>query len=180
MLVDFPEGRIQPGNILPTSDSDLSYFGNDNSKLNSIGGMGYVRDPKNPDNLIRKIRKYTYDDYWDWVFSDSPVWTGTRHPDYDVAGGNVTTYGSLKDYYKQVSYDHLIITPLRTWSGPHDKYHTGIINPTDVANGKRYVNWIMMPNRKSTYYNSTKYPPMYWTSERSKTDFKRTEGFGCN
>ncbi len=87
VLVDFPEGRIQPGNILPTSDSDLSYFGNDNSKLNSIGGMGYVRDPKNPDNLIRKIRKYTYDDYWDWVFSDSPVWTGTRHPDYDVAGG---------------------------------------------------------------------------------------------
>ena len=179
VLIDFPEGRIQPGNILPTSDSDLSYFGNDNSKLNSIGGMGYVKDPNNPDNLIRKIRKYTYDDYWDWVFSDSPVWTGTRHPDYDVAGAEVTTYGSLKDYYKEVSYNHLIITPVQTWSGPNDKYHTGIINPTDTANGKRYIHWIMMPNRKSTYYNTNIYPQKFGPLEEVKPVLRELKASGA-
>ena len=155
VLVDFPEGRKSDGS-LPTVDLDTNYFST-NDQINSVGGMGYVlRNPLNPSEGRRKaIRKYVYDDYWDWVFSDSPTFTGTRHPDYDVAGSDVTTYGSLKDYYKEVSYNNLTIVPAQTWYGSSDRYHTGIINAIDEANGKKYIRWIMMPNAKNTYYSST-------------------------
>lgn len=42
VLIDFPEGRKQPGNIIPTMDSDTIYFGT-NEAINAIGGMGYEK-----------------------------------------------------------------------------------------------------------------------------------------
>ncbi|MFA6437849.1 MAG: T9SS type A sorting domain-containing protein, partial [Bacteriovoracaceae bacterium] len=62
--------------------------------------------------------------------------------------------GSLKDYYKEVSYNKLTITPAQTWSGTASKYTRGIINAYDTANGKKFIKWIMMPLSKRYYQDS--------------------------
>ncbi|MCK9409531.1 MAG: hypothetical protein M0R68_10405, partial [Bacteroidetes bacterium] len=100
VLVDFPEGRKQPGNVLPTIDVDTVYFGTDSAAIDAIGSMGY----EIVDGALRKrIRKYTYDNYWDWIFDST--YSGEWHP--DSASHSIKNYGSLKDYYKEVSYNKL-------------------------------------------------------------------------
>jgi M6 family metalloprotease-like protein len=155
VLVDYPNGRVQPGNIPPAQDSDTTLV----ASIDAVGGLGYIyKNPVNPsEGKKKKVCKYTYDDYWDWVFSDSPVWTGQRHPDSDIEPVEVETYGSLKDYYKEVSYNNLIITPAQTRSGS-GKYNTGIINAYDEINGKKYIRWIMLPENKSYYYQDNPDP----------------------
>jgi M6 family metalloprotease-like protein len=147
VLIDFPDGRIN-GNI-PTQDSQLDQVAN----INAVGAMGWIKNPNNPNQLIKKVRKYTYDDYWDKIFSDYPIYTGTRSP--DSASHNIKCFGSVKDYYKEVSYNNLTIVAAQTWSGGSDKYHTGIINTYDEVNVggviKKFVRWIMMDNPKSAY-----------------------------
>ncbi len=152
LFVDYPEGRIQPGNILPTTDADTVYFhniGND-TVYDAIGGMGIVHI--NPDDqnspLRKKIRKYTYDDYWDMYFSVGTYY-GSVHP--DNASHGILAYGSMRDYYREVSYNKMDINPYQTRPGSIDKYHTGIVNAIDEENGKKYVRWIMMPKSKSSY-----------------------------
>jgi M6 family metalloprotease-like protein len=155
LFVDYPEGRIQPGNILPTTDADTMYFhniGND-TVFDAIGGMGTVHiNPDDPNSPMRKkIRKYTYDDYWDMYFSVGTYY-GSAHP--DSASHGILAYGSFRDYYREVSYGKIDIVPYQTKPGTPDKYSTGIINPIDEANGKKYIRWIMMPKSKSSYtYN---------------------------
>ena len=152
LFVDYPEGRIQPGNILPTTDADTMYFhniGND-TVYDAIGGMGTVHiNPDDQDSPLRKkIRKYTYDDYWDMYFSVGTYY-GSAHP--DSASHGILAYGSMRDYYREVSYNKMDINPYQTHLGSTDKYHTGIVNAIDEENGKKYVRWIMMPNGKSSY-----------------------------
>ena len=155
LFVDYPEGRIQPGNILPAIDADTMYFhniGND-TVFDAIGGMGNVHiNPDDPHSPMRKkIRKYTYDDYWDMFFSVGTYY-GSVHP--DSASHGILAYGSFRDYYREASYGKIDIVPYQTMPGTPDKYHTGIVNAVDEVNGKKYVRWIMMPNKKSSYnYN---------------------------
>ena len=162
LFVDYPDGRIQPGNILPTTDADTMYFhniGND-SVFDAIGGMGTVHtDPDDPQSPMRKkIRKYTYDDYWDMYFSVG-TYNGSVHPDY--ASHGIEAYGSFREYYREVSYGKMDIVPFQTKSGEADKYHTGIVNAIDEVNGKKYVRWIMMPMRKGSYtVNGVVMPPI--------------------
>jgi tetratricopeptide (TPR) repeat protein len=148
LFVDYPEGRIQPGNILPTVDSDTSYFASDSAAIDAIGGMGYEKNPNNPSQLKKKIRKYTYDDYWDMFFSVGTYY-GSAHP--DSASHDVHAYGSFRDYYREVSYNNIDIVPYTTRGTGSNKYETGIVNAVDEANGKKYVRWIMMPLSKSSY-----------------------------
>ncbi len=148
LFVDFPDGRIQPGNTIPVQDLDTANVAN----IDAVGGMGYTWVDQNHHELgLRKmIRKYTYDDYWDMFFSQGTYY-GSVHPDYDVH--QVQVYGSFKEYYSEVSYGNLTIMPYQTKPGGTDKYHTGIINAIDQANGKNYVRWMMMAENKtsSTY-----------------------------
>lgn len=148
LFVDFPDGR-KPDGTLPTVDADTSYFPT-NTQINAVGGMGWEWIDPNNHNLgqRKKIRKYTYDDYWDMFFSQTTYY-GVVHPDY--VSHSIQAYGSFKEYYAEVSYSNLTIVPFQTWSGSQDKYHTGIINAFDEANGKKYVRWIKMPNNKSSY-----------------------------
>ncbi|MFA6438890.1 MAG: hypothetical protein WCX28_06240, partial [Bacteriovoracaceae bacterium] len=129
VLVDFPEGRkYQNGQyIIPTLDSDTSYFSSDNA-IDAVGGMGYIKNPQDTTRMLKKIRKYTYDYYWDWIFDST--YSGEWHP--DSASHSIKNYGSLKDYYKEVSYNKLTITPAQTWSGTASKYTRGIINAYDT------------------------------------------------
>jgi M6 family metalloprotease-like protein len=151
LFVDYPEGRKQPGNILPTTDADTMYFhnkGND-SVFDAIGSLGWVWiDPNNHNlGLRRNIRKYTYDNYWDMFFSVGTYYS--NHP--DSVSHNILAYGSMRDYYKEVSYNLMDINPYQTHSGVNNKYHTGIVNAIDSVNGKKYIRWIMMPKSKSSY-----------------------------
>ncbi|MBX2991872.1 MAG: T9SS type A sorting domain-containing protein [Bacteroidetes bacterium] len=147
VFVDFPDGRMQPGSLVPILDSHLDSVEN----IDAVGGMGWVRDEVFPDSLRKKARKYTYEDYWDWIFSEGEYY-GPRHPDSTSHG--ILAYGSLKEYYAEVSYGNLTINPFRTWniSVEPTKYNTGIVNAIDTANGKKYVRWIMMPHPKSHYH----------------------------
>jgi M6 family metalloprotease-like protein len=97
------------------------------------------------------------------IFSTNE-YVGTRHPDYndlndyDPDGPLTTekqfkldTYGSVRDYWNEVSYGNLQIQAYQTRSGLADKYHTGIVNKVISANGKNYVRWIKLDYIKSTY-----------------------------
>jgi len=162
LFVDYPEGRIyQNGQyLLPTVDADTMYFPSD-TQVESVGGMGYVVDSTG--HLRKKIRKYTYDDYWDMYFSVGSYYFGTRHP--DNASHGILAYGSMRDYYREVSYNSMDIVPYQTRTGTPDKYHTGIVNAIDEANGIKYVRWIMMPNSKSSYIYDGQIKPPYLHSD---------------
>jgi hypothetical protein len=65
ILVDFPDGRIQPGNVIPTTDADTLHFPGDS--IDAVGGMGWIKTGPNPNDPYRKkIRKYIYEDYWNY------------------------------------------------------------------------------------------------------------------
>ncbi|MBN2425874.1 MAG: right-handed parallel beta-helix repeat-containing protein [Calditrichaceae bacterium] len=149
VFVDFPDGRLdgQP----PANKDELQYlehYGN----LNAVGSMGWIKDGSYWQYIVRK---YTYDHYWNWIFSDSPTYTGTTaNPDYASHGSDVEPYGSLKDYYREVSNNKFTITPAKTWdNGTPDMYNTGILNAYDIISGKKYIRWLMMPENKTYYYN---------------------------
>jgi hypothetical protein len=156
VYVDFPDGRL-PDMSLPAVDSDLSQVAN----INAVGSLGWVGTP--PHNYQLKVRKYTYDDYWDAIFSTAPTYTGQRHPDYGSHQGYVasdldneqydmTTLGSVRDFWAETSYGHLQIQAVQTRNGGSDKYHTGIVNNTISANGKTYIRWIKLGSAKTMYY----------------------------
>lgn len=158
IYVDFPDGRLSNGS-LPTQDSDTSLVAN----INAVGSMGYYR-PDQPSPFRKQIRKYVYDDYWDMIFS-SGEYVGSRHPDYATHQGylppqqddpfgqayNLTVYGSIRDYWNEVSYGNVQLYAYQTRSGSGDKYHTGIVNRIITANGKNYVQWIKLDSNKSSY-----------------------------
>jgi hypothetical protein len=123
--------------------------------------MGWV--PRGfPSRLEKKIRKYVYEDYWNMIFS-AGEYVGTVHPDYlshrDYVPPeypfeepwNLTVYGSLYDYYNEVSNHNLQVQAYPTRTGGSGKYYSGIVNKIDVAGGRNYVRWIMMPFEKSFY-----------------------------
>lgn len=64
---------------------------------------------------------------------------------------DLTVYGSVRDYWAEVSYGNFQIEAAQTHSGPTDMYHTGIVNNVISANGKNYVRWIMVQSNKPTY-----------------------------
>ena len=142
VFVDFRDGRKHVGNdyIEATTDADLNLVDN----LNAVGSMGYI---KVGDDLVRKARKYSYDNYWDMLFSNG-TFTGAAHP--DSASHGIIAYGSVKDYYSEVSYGTMTLTPY-VWSSNTDKYHTGIANAIDSSTGTKYLKWILLPGNKSQY-----------------------------
>jgi M6 family metalloprotease-like protein len=161
ILVDYADGRLPDGS-LPTGDADTLTVQN----IDAVGSMGWV--PVN--SALRKlgyrkhIRKYVYEDYWDPMFSKNE-YRGARHPDYSSHQGyippiadddtqeqyNLEVFGSVRDYWSEVSYTNLVLEPYRTHVGTVDKYHTGIANNIIDANGNRYIRWIKLPYPKSVY-----------------------------
>ncbi len=153
IFVDFMDSR-RPDGSLPTVDADTLFFPGD--RINAVAGMGWVKsDPADPSSPLRKkIRKYTYEDYWNMVLSDGIYADDTLaniHPHPDFASHGIKVYGSVRDYYREVSYGNLILLPESTWSGPRDMHHTGIVNRSVVADGKSYIEWIKLPNPEADY-----------------------------
>jgi M6 family metalloprotease-like protein len=151
IYVDFPDGRLADGNS-PVQDSDLDRVQN----LDGVGSMGYTRPLGS-----KKVRKYVYEDYWNMLFS-SNVYSGANvHPDYGTyqnytppeGGGpyDLTVYGSVRDYWDEVSYGNLQIQAYPTRSGGDDMYHTGIVNKIDIVNGRNCIRWITLDHVKSAY-----------------------------
>ena len=151
IYVDFPDGRLADGNP-PVQDSDLDRVQN----LDGVGSMGYTRPLGS-----KKVRKYVYEDYWNMLFS-SNIYSGANvHPDFQTyqnyippeGGGpyDLTVYGSVRDYWNEVSYGNLQIQAYPTRSGGDDMYHTGIVNKIDVVNGRNCIRWITLDHVKSAY-----------------------------
>jgi len=151
VFIDFPDGRKQPGNIVPTQDSDTALVAN----INAVGGMGYLKLTDSLGNTFyrKQIRKYVYEDYWNWIFStgiyNDDIPNNVHHPDSSSHG--IIIYGSLTDYYKEATYNNIILQADSTHPGGSTMYYRGIVNRIDTANGKKYVRWIMMSQNKSNY-----------------------------
>ncbi len=153
ILVDFQDSR-KPDGSLPTVDADTVYFPGDS--INAVGSMGWVKVfvPPNDTVFRKKIRKYTYEDYWNEVFSNGTYYDDSSlniHPHPDFYSHGIKVYGSMRDYYAEVSYGNFLIVPPMTHAGTQDMYHTGIVNRIDTANGKHYVHWIKLPHPRSFY-----------------------------
>jgi M6 family metalloprotease-like protein len=156
IMVDFPDGRLSDGS-LPTQNSDTALVAN----IDAVGSMGFDSAYYGRRKIIRK---YVYEDYWDMIYSTNE-YVGTRHPDYAYLQGydpdgpsnntekpfDLTVYGSVRDYWNEVSYGNLQIQAYQTRSGLADKYHTGIVNKVISANGKNYIRWIKLDYNKSSY-----------------------------
>ncbi|MDI6804747.1 MAG: hypothetical protein QME58_13060 [Bacteroidota bacterium] len=151
ILVDFSDSR-KPDGSLPTIDADTAYFSGD--AINTVGSMGWVKiNPMDPNSPLRKkIRKYTYEDYWNQMFSIGTYYgDSVNHPHPDFNSHGIKVYGSMSDYYEEVSYNNFHVVPAPTRSGSQDMYHSGIVNRIDTANGKNFVRWIKLPDPKSYY-----------------------------
>jgi hypothetical protein len=155
VYVDFSDSR-KPDGTLPTVDADTSFF--PGNLINSVAGMGWVRsNPSDTTSPFRKkIRKYVYEDYWNQLFSDSSYIDNDAvgyhpHPDWDTR--SLRVYGSMRDYYREVSYGNLRVKPESTRSGVQDRFHTGIINRIDESNGKKFIRWIRLSRPKSFYFS---------------------------
>lgn len=159
IYVDFLDSRL-PNGQTPQDTLELQQV-----NINAVGSFGWVKDTTVfPPVYRKKIRKYAYEDYWDLWFSANE-WIGTRHPDFGSHEGFVwpgyppnnepawtyklTLYGSVRDYWNEVSYGNVQILPFQTRNGSLDKHHTGIANNVDTINGQRYIRWIQLPRNKS-------------------------------
>lgn len=151
IYVDFPDGRLADGNP-PEQDSDLDHVQN----IDAVGSMGYTRPLGS-----KEVRKYVYEDYWNMLFS-SNIYSGAGvHPDFGTyqnytppeGGGpfDLTVYGSVRDYWDEVSYGKLQIQAYPTRSGNDGMYHTGVVNKIDVVNGRNCIRWITLDHVKSAY-----------------------------
>ena len=135
VYIDFPDGRVPSTGLPPIDTTELNLVPNPNA----VGSFGWIRIGG---NLVKQLKKYTYDDYWDQMFSTG-VWVGTRNPDYASHEGYVpgqgqeayrtTVYGSVRDYWSEVSGGNLQISSFQIRSGSTDKYHTGIVNRIDSS-----------------------------------------------
>jgi hypothetical protein len=97
-------------------------------------------------------------------------YTGTVHPDWDTHRNfvpqeypsetpwDLTVYGSLYDYWNEVSNHNLQVQAYPTRSGGSGKYYNGIVNKIDAAGGRNYVRWIMLPYLKSVYESGDRDP----------------------
>jgi len=173
IYVDFLDSRL-PNGQPPDDTTQLVSPVN----INAVGSFGWLKDAN--DIYYKKIRKYTYEDYWDLWFSTpapgDPGWTGTRHPDFQSHEGFVwpgyppqndpawayklTLYGSFRDYWNEVSYGNVQVLPYQTRAGIGDKYHTGIVNNVDVINGRNHIRWIRLPGYKIDYAGNDPYGDM--------------------
>jgi len=159
VLVDFPDGRLADGS-LPSQDSDTALVAN----IDAVGSMGYS-DPRMP--CRKMIRKYVYEDYWNMFFSTNSYVGPFVHPDYVTHNGytpiqkgtmwdgqvyDLTVYGSVRDYWAEVSYGNFQIQGAQTRAGTTDMYHNGIVNNIISVNGKNYVRWITVRSAKTSYF----------------------------
>jgi len=162
VYVDFPDGRLPDGS-LTSLDADSSRVEN----IDAVGSMGWVpsENPSTSGEYRKKIRKYTYEDYWDPVFSIGE-YRGPLHPDYGSHQAyqpskeedkrqeryNLEVFGSVRDYWREVSDGKFDIVPFQTHPGRNDKYHTGIVNNVVMdSSGRRFIRWIRLPYPKAAY-----------------------------
>jgi hypothetical protein len=152
IFVDFPDGRIS--GAPPTTDGELNLVAN----IDAVGSMGYAGTPR-----VKKCRKYTYFDYWDQCFSIGE-YNNARHPDFTTHQGyqydldpslvyDLTVYGSVRDYWREVSNGLLDFYPYPTHSTGSSKEIAGIVNNSIDVNGRKCIEWIKVNSFKS-YFNT--------------------------
>lgn len=153
VLIDFKDGRKHVGSnyFEPSTDADLDSVSN----INAVGSMGWNRSGS---SFFKKAKKYSYEDYWDMIFSNNE-YTGTKHPDYGShqgimdtvdhnTGYDLNVYGSIRDYWAEVSNNKWTITAFKTHGNGVGKVKTGIINNIDSSSGAHRIKWIMLNRNK--------------------------------
>ncbi len=152
VFLDFPDGRLPNGEI-PATDNELNQVSNIDAVLN----MGFISN--DGENYTRKVRKYTYDDFWNMYFSTN-TFLGSAHPDwnshgafaYPPDGDTARAFGSFKEYFSEVSYGKLTINPFVTHQNETGMYKTGIVNNIIDVNGDKFIRPIKFLNNKSHYF----------------------------
>ncbi len=131
----------------------LVQFSDWQTNVDSRGSVGYVDNNGDHKPDVVQYNKYRYINYWNLIFSENQ-YTGTAHPDYNDYynysplwnAGNLTVYGSLHEYWKEVSYGNLNVAPGATRPG-----ESGIVNESE---GNGVITWITLDHTKG-YYLST-------------------------
>jgi len=175
VYVDFNDGRYN--NETPQDMTELLQVQN----IDAVPFMGYVADPHSmnasgqPTVWNKFVRKYTYEDHWKRFFSDNQ-YIGSMHPDWQshgvygyplrsagqignpLDGGDTAKgYGSVYDYFKEVSYNNYTIEPAVTH--PNEPvgsiYRTGIINNyTPTSGNQRFIIPVKINVSKSNFTNN--------------------------
>ncbi|MCX6159580.1 MAG: T9SS type A sorting domain-containing protein [Ignavibacteriae bacterium] len=143
IFVDFPDGRVN-GVEQVFNNSQLSQIVPNNGNIDAVSELG-IDSINGVMTLIPA--KYTYYDRWNLLFSTG-TYLGNQHPDYN--SHSAVAYGSLKDYFTEVTNNHIQITPALTHSqflGDSVRSY-GIINRDTLLNGRRLIKSIMLPKRK--------------------------------
>ncbi len=156
VFLDFPDGRLPNGQI-PATDGELAQVSNIDAVLN----MGFNTTNRGI-TYNQKVRKYTYDDFWNMYFSTN-TFTGNAHPDwnshgafgYPLDGDTARAFGSFKEYFSEVSYGKLTINPFVTHQNETGIYRTGIVNNIIDVNGAKIIRPIKFTNNKSHYFRDS-------------------------
>jgi hypothetical protein len=182
VYIDFPDGRWDDNGVLkqPYYTKDLESITNPGASAEV--GLTFDESPYPVGNngLHMNASKYSWHDRWDLYFSEG-IYNNEAHPDWSTHGDSA--YGSMKEYWLEVSNEKFNVTPAETHSNETDpKLKTGIVNNFTILEDDRVmIEYIMMDKDKygpiSTSYfpNYEYYSYLYETDPNWNQDLSRIE-----
>jgi hypothetical protein len=166
---DFPDGRWNDNGVLkqPLTNAQLSQVPN----LDAAAEVGLTFE-ENPgyyvdEGLYTNASKYTWYNRWDLYFSQGTYY-GDAHPDYETHNHlpqfKDEAYGSLKEYWLEVSNQKAIVIPGITHPNESDpKLKTGIVNDYfTLPDGRKIIKYFTLPKNKYGSNPNTAYFPSYY------------------
>ncbi|MBX7047300.1 MAG: T9SS type A sorting domain-containing protein [Ignavibacteria bacterium] len=155
---DFPDGRTS-NNEQPLLTSQLAGL-----NLDAVGEIGLTNtfsaySVTTPQGVVlyTNAAKYERHDRWKMFFlgktPNTQGYTGNAHPDYtthhDLPECRDEAYGSMVDYWKEVSNNKITIVPAVTHPAETDyELRTGIVNRYIDAGGKKIIKYLTLPKNK--------------------------------
>lgn len=167
VYIDFPDGRWVDQNSIrrqPYTTEELQMVSN----RDAAGEVGLTFD-SSPfpvgNNLYVNASKYERTNRWNMFFSEG-IYYNEAHPDFFTHSAlyGDKAYGSMREYWKEVSGDKLIVNPALTHpSASTYELQTGIVNnDTLLPNGKRMIQYITLPLNKYGATLDQAYFPSYY------------------
>ncbi|MEI7483359.1 MAG: hypothetical protein WCK13_01500 [Ignavibacteriota bacterium] len=159
VYLDFPDGRVPGTNSkIPETYEELQAIKNYYGNYDAVGELGQINTTtpiKISQNYYAKLFKYSYANRWNMFFSENKFYKADKHPDYETHRYTTNpdlsfeAYGSLRDYWKEVSANNFNIYPAETHPNEtEDMYRTGIVNKIITINGVKCIQSIMLPKNK--------------------------------
>ncbi|MBS1495122.1 MAG: hypothetical protein JST55_16570, partial [Bacteroidetes bacterium] len=163
---DFPDGRRSDNGEQPIYTSDLQYVPN----FDAAGEIGLTNDLSpyvvsgNSHTLYTNAAKYSWQDRYNMFFDITNTYQGSAHPDYQTHNSMYgdQAYGSMRQYWKEVSSNMLDVIPATTHPNSGNDYQ-GIVNDyITLPNGKQIIKYITLDKNKYGPEATSYMPDYYW------------------